>query len=214
MRTNKNPNRKNRDTSYYASSRNMHSIGNGRSYRGPYDSDIYENEYVNYDDGYDDNYPSPAYSMGSGNFNMGRRVNEDAGNMFKPDYYDWEEDSFRDNEMQRGYDRNYSDDFHELDDGEDMYGQPIGRYNRNYLDTRNRENKVVRHRRRNREDNNMGKNDLNETDNPEGASGTDWYGYYNRAFNGANSGNYNDWFRRSGSKEKYAGSLRRKRPYL
>jgi hypothetical protein len=223
MRTNKNQNRKNRDESYYASSRrDMHSIGNGRTYHGPQDSDIYESEYTNYDDGYDSNYPSPAYSMGSGNFNMGRKVNRDAGNMFKPDYYDWEDDSFRDREMQ--YDRNYSDDFHELDDDDDLYGQPIGRYNRHYFDTRNRENRLVPIGRRPKETNKeklrksttakMGKNSRSRPDNEEGASGTDWYGYYNRAFNGANSSNYENRSRRNSSNERYAGTLRRKRPYL
>ncbi len=104
-----------------------------RSYRNS-DSDIYESEFSRYDDGYDDNYSSPAYSMRSGNYNAGRNTEYDESNPFR-----------RAGQNTRGEWRNtvddddeddYRNDFRNTRDDDEEDDRYMGRYDRNYPDNR------------------------------------------------------------------------------
>lgn len=84
---------------------------------------LFESEFSRYDDGYDPNYPSPAYTMNSGDMNMGKDTSHDDGNMFKPHGQHFDDDW------------RYMEDEDELDD---VYGQfdngPFGRNSSYWMD--------------------------------------------------------------------------------
>lgn len=109
-----------RDNTYFNSSR--------------YDSDIYENEFSRYDDGYDDNYSSPAYSMRSGNFNAGKRGDRDDRNFFER-AGDRIREGWRN--MTDGDDEDdYRSDWRNRRDEEEEDERYMGRYDRSYPDYR------------------------------------------------------------------------------
>ena len=74
MKRNQNRNRDN-----YSGQQN-NSLGNGRTYR----TGNYTINRDSYDDGYDDNYPSPSNYMNAGSMNAGKH-NRFEDNIFRPD---------------------------------------------------------------------------------------------------------------------------------
>lgn len=142
--------RNNRDngsnTREYSRNNNAYSTSQSgyRGYRN--NSDIYENEFSRYGDGFDDNYPTPAYSQGGDNYNSGKRSSHDDRNMFQrlgqrikegwnnmmddDDRYNTRDWSGNRNRYSDAYDEyedsDYDLDYYDEDDEDHHYGNSYG----------------------------------------------------------------------------------------
>ncbi|MCD6066939.1 MAG: hypothetical protein K0S33_1765 [Bacteroidetes bacterium] len=206
-------NRKREDSYYGSSGYYSPSPGNGRTWQGRNENpEIFrEDDFVNYDDGYDDNYASPAYTMGSGNFNAGRRNDKDTANMFKPSNHRHWNDA---DEEGTDYDNNY---YREDDDDEHLFGQhKTGRYDRSFLNIRNREGESGHFEEQQRENNYpnygvSGRISPKEDDHHYSFSG--YTGKYILSNGGSNSqaDNYRDYARERRRLERERNERRGKR---